>query len=287
MDNRNKDLSKIIEEGKNVPDDISLDEKENKEKEEMLEEDNPEPIEEPTPQEPDIEEDGDVDGVAKEEPVLDEPDEEPAEKPEPHKPSREELEKQYSDSSREAMSLYFRNRKLTDAISKASDMPDPTEDELRDYVSRMGEDYDNLDEFTKNLITDNMKANRFQKQIINAAVEDRKLDAWVEKIDSFLEDEKMLNKYPSLHNNGAEFKKFASKETRRGSDLEDLLGAFLYKRAGMEQPKKKGEMLLSKGAGKSAPTKSRGTSEEDLAQIRKTQGEKAYKEALKKYKPTV
>lgn len=192
------------------------------------------------------------------------------------------LEERYKESSREAQTLYYKNRKMTDAIIEASSMPEPTEDELRAYAEQRKIDFDDLDSLGLTLFKDSYKNEVRFKRIEEASAVTRELDGWVANVEEFVENENNLNKYPSLQNNSEEFKAFAAKPHRKGMDFDDLVGLFMFKKSQQKeaQPKKK-SMLLDKGNGRNTPPKRKGFNEDDLRHIRKTQGEKAYKKALK------
>lgn len=297
LDNRKtkSELKDIIDNNRDSLPEGSLDELAEKEKEKAINEDSPEPtntedlIDDDNPTddgEEDYEDDtvedkesDDEDMENEDQPEDTDTEEKPTVKPE--QPTAEEL---YKESSREATTLYFRNKKITDIIEKASDMPEPTESEMKDYVNKMGEDYDNLDAFAKNLLKETMMTRRWQSMVNDVVKEDKKLDEWMGKVDEFISDEKTLNKYPSLSNAEVDFKKFASKPNRRGLDMDDLVGLFLYQKGNQKPPrKKKREMLLQGGNGRNQPPKRVGLNEDDAIALRK-RSPKAYMDAVRKGK---
>lgn len=202
----------------------------------------------------------------------------------PSNNQRPEEEIDYKDkfveSTREASALYFKNQKLNQVIEEAANIAEPTLDEMRDYAKLKKADYDDLDEFSQNvLMTNYINEKRFEK-ILNVAQESKQIDAWATKVDSFIEDAVDNSKYPSLNSLGADFKKFAMKESRRGVDLDDLVASFLFsaERSIKQAPKK--SVLLSGGNSTAAPIKSAGINDKQAAFIRENDP-KEYRRLIK------
>lgn len=197
------------------------------------------------------------------------------------------LEERYKESSKEATALYFRNKKITDTIMDASEMPDPTEDQMKEFAKENGVEYEDLDVFARNMLKNTLKNElRFQK-IRGVVATTKEMDKWVEDVESYVEDEGNLNKYPSLQNNSDEFIKYASASSRVGMDFDDLVGAFLFKKSqdsGKDPNKRtKRSLLLDKGNGRQTPPKKKGLNEDDAKHLRLT-NPKAYKKAIKEGK---
>lgn len=190
-----------------------------------------------------------------------------------------DYKEKFSESSREASALYFKNQKLTETIDEASSMPEPTVDELKAYAKEQGADYDELDTFSQNILKKTLKNERYVEKIKSVTEESKKIDTWSKKVDEFIEASIDDGKYPTLNSLSAEFKKFAMKEARRGTDLDDLVASFLFN-AEKYVVKSKKSLLLSGGNGSAVPPKPKGLTDEQVARIRE-RDPKEYRRLIK------
>lgn len=149
-----------------------------------------------------------------------------------------DFKKKFTHSTRENQVLTSQVRKLTDAITSASAIPDPTEEEMTAIYS----DWEIMDETTKILAKDNVKNKRVISQLSNISQESKDIEAWNQKVDAFVEDPKTLIDTPELEGRTEEFKVFSTKPTRRGLDFPDLVSAFLFE-ASKEVKVNKGKMF--------------------------------------------
>jgi hypothetical protein len=207
--------------------------------------------------------------------------------PTPATPEEEiDYKKKYSDSSREAMSLHFKNAKLTEKIEEAGDLPDPTIDELKAYARVQGASYDDLDEFSQNVLKENLIGRKRFELIRSASVENKNLDQWAGSVDAFINSSDAVTNYPSIQDNEAEFKKFCMKESRRGMDMEDLVASFMFKRQDeapvVKRPKQE-SILLTGGGSSEAPAKPKEITAEE-ARIIRTKNPKRYEQLVKEGK---
>ena len=193
----------------------------------------------------------------KEEPKVDEP-----------KPSPDYKEK-YHESSKESLTQYFKNKKLTSVIEEANNLPEPTEDELIIFARSKGTVYDDLDDFSKAILKETLWNKNKTNKINEIVVESKEIDAWADKVESFTNSVETVAKYPLVEENAEEFKKFCMKSQRRGMDIEDLATSFLYGLSSVT-PKKatKGSMLLSGGSSGGKEEKPAGITDEDAMNIR-------------------
>ena len=190
-------------------------------------------------------------------------------KQEPEEPSElEKIKQRYVESSKEALNLHFKNKQLVDTIDEASNLPEPTEDELRVYAKDNGVDYDYLDEFSKTLLRKTVLNERRFNKISETNKEAKNFQQWAEKVDNFIDSPEVVNKYPDLEDHAEDFRKFCLKKDRHGMVLEDLVGSFMY--GLVNQPKKtnKGSILLSGGNGSVTEQKPLGIDEVESAKIR-------------------
>jgi len=198
--------------------------------------------------------------------------EKPTEKPKP------DYKKKFSDSSREAQILYAKNKRITEAIEKASVVAEPTEDELKTEYP----EWDMMSDFEKKMSKDSMMNRRKLDTISEVTKDFKDMDAWNKKVDDFLENVETVIDNPGLDGKEEEFKIFATKETRRGVDFETLTSAFLFNVEENKPPKKKGKMFEtgSGGTNEKPEPKSDILSVEDGVKLKKTNYKK-YMDLLK------
>lgn len=173
-----------------------------------------------------------------------EPEPEPSKEEEPQpEPSKEDVDykKKFAESTRESQILSYKNKKIAEAIDTASEMPSPTEEEL------IGEypEWDTMTDLEKKLATDNLYNKRRFKLLEGVRKEEKDIEAWNGKVDSFTEDPKTLIDNPELEGKVEEFKNFAMKPSRRGVDFDVLVSSFLYTldKQARKKPLNKGAML--------------------------------------------
>lgn len=164
-----------------------------------------------------------IEKPVKEEVVEEEPKEEVKEvKEEPRVET--DYKKKFVESSRESQVLHSRNKKLTEAVDQASQIEEPTDEEMtKDFT-----DWDVMSDTEKRLAKDNIINKRRFETIHKATQEGKDILAWNEKVDKYIDDPKVLISHPELEGKVDDFKIFATKPTRRGVDFEDLTAAFLY-----------------------------------------------------------
>ena len=155
-------------------------------------------------------------------------------------------EQQLAEQQREAQILHDKNKKITEIIDNAANLPEPTEDELRSAVRTAGADWDDLSEFEKNLFKTNLMNDRRFKMVQGITNDIHQIDAWAKKVDDFIEADESNQKFKELSGHEAEFRAFAMKESHRGADLELLINAFLH---GLPPVTKKAGELFPVGGG--------------------------------------
>lgn len=190
-----------------------------------------------------------------------------------------DYKEKFSESSREASALYFKNQKLTETIDEASKMPEPTIEELKEYANTQGADYDELDTFSQNILKKTLTNERKMEKIQSVTEESKKIDVWAKKVDEYIETAVDDGKYPSLNTFSNEFKRFAMKESRRGLDLDDLVASFLFN-AEKDVSKSRKSLLLSGGNSSAVPPKPKGLTEDQVARIRE-RDPKEYRRLIK------
>lgn len=201
----------------------------------------------------------------------------PEEEDEPEDKETQDYKKKFTESTREAQVLAAKNKKMNEAIDKAGQITEPTEEELKKEYS----DWDDMTATEQRFAKDNLVNKRRFEIIHESTKEFKDIEAWSGKVDSFLEDPKTLVDNPKLERRIEEFKAFAAKPTRRGVDFDDLVSAFLYSVESTKQPAKKGKMIEmgSGGANNGAKPKSDKISLQSARALMKTDY-KRYKSLL-------
>lgn len=221
-----------------------------------------------------------VEDSPKEEVVEDKQEISEDEKPEEKKeevPATDDYKKKFIASSKEALIIRSANKKIEDAVDKASTLPEPTEEELKkeypDYLDMTP---------TEQMFAKKTYVNERRFALIHDATkEGRGLKEWSDKVETFIEDPKNLIAYPDLEGKEDDFKIFALKETRRGIDFQDLVGSFLFESG--KKPTVKKPAMFDTGTGgdnEKAKPKTDKISLEQARQLRNTDYNK-YKELLR------
>jgi hypothetical protein len=214
-------------------------------------------------------------------PSPDVPPEKSPKKEEPKKEEKpmEDWKKRHDESTREAQRLYRNNSQMMTAIAEASNLPDPTEEELKTEYKN----WDDLSETERTFAKDSFINKRFRASVAKAAAEQKGVQEWRDRVDSFIEDPRTLTDNPDLEGKEDEFLEFVLADNKLvGTDFSILVGAFLH--AESKKPKKtnKGDMFPT---GKSGPAekphrKSDKISQSD-AEVLKISNYKKYLEFLK------
>jgi hypothetical protein len=189
--------------------------------------------------------------------------------PEPEKNPLPPIEDRYKESGQEAMILNNRNEKIVDTIEEAEKITeaDITVEELKNYALALGENYDNLDSFSQNLLKKSLLQDKRFGKITTIVSDQKNIKAWVNKITDFISDDKITEQYPALKGHEDDFLKYASKKTHMSADPELLIAGFLFRLPKEEKP---GDILLGRGSGtKNMPIKPAELTQEDARILRK------------------
>lgn len=174
----------------------------------------------------------------KEEPPKEEEKEDATEEEE--KKEDVDYKKKFSESSREALKIRAKDRRLNKGIDEAinSTVDDPTEEELASEFT----DWDVMSETEKKLAKETVKNRKFREHIAQARSEAKKIEKWNDEVDKYTDDPQTLIDNPALEGKLEEFKVFATEEENNSVPFKLLVSAFLYKHA-TSQTKKKGKMI--------------------------------------------
>lgn len=155
----------------------------------------------------------------------------------------------YKGSTREGLVHQAARQYISEAIEKAKNVPQPTEEELQ---KRFG-DWDVMSDTERSLAIDAYISNKRFEIIAEANEEGSQLDKWIKKVEQFAEDPQTLSRFPNMEGKAEEFRAFAIQKTRRGVPLVDLASAFLYDATERKPKKNKSQMFEQPGGG--TPTK--------------------------------
>lgn len=166
---------------------------------------------------------------------------------EDEKGKKQNWEKRYKDSSREAKRLTYENKEISEAIDEANSLKPPTDEEMKVEFP----EWDEMSATERRLAADNF-INKKRFELVHGATEKFRLAGeWDKKVDDFIDDPQTLVDHPELEGNVDDFKLFASKKTRRNIDLDDLVLAFVgsgsLKKVSKQNMKKK--QMFPKGSG--------------------------------------
>lgn len=181
---------------------------------------------------------------------TEEPTKEPVKQPETEpvkEPAKDpDYKEKFTNSAREAQILASKNKKINEILEQASQLPEPTEDDLKGQYK----DWDVMSEFERTMAKEAFVSKRYREFISEGTKEFKDIDAWNGKVDQFVDDPQVLIDHPELEGKIDDFKLFAMKPTRRGVDFSDLISSFLYE-ASKETKKNKGAMFETGTAGPS------------------------------------
>lgn len=174
--------------------------------------------------------------------------------------------KRYADSTRENQILNAKNKSIMDRLDKARQITEVSEEELQREFPEWNEMTTTEQRMAKRLY---LQEKRFT--FIDEAVEQtRQIDAWSDKVQEFLDDDTTTQTYKDLQGREAEFKLFATKPTRVGVPLADVVAAFLYDASKTPVKKHKGSLLATAGGARGgAPKAPNRYTAQDMATLRK------------------
>ncbi len=187
------------------------------------------------------------------------------------------IEDRYRESTREAQVLYKKQKKFTDTVEQAANLPEPTEEELKAEYP----EWDEMTDTEKRLAKDNFVNKRKFDMVHQATLEGKKIDEWANKVDTYLTT--AVTKFPRLAGKEEEFKWFCMKPKRRERDFEDLVKAFLFDAT--ETPTRKKGSLLETGSGGRGGEREQGNFiDEKQAATLRTKNHKLYQKLVREGK---
>lgn len=217
---------------KDTQDQVESEVKDAKKQDEDIIEDIPK-IEDVEPSTPDVEEE---EVVETDETTEEETEEEPT--PSEPAPSPDYKEK-FSNSSRENQKIYAKNRKINEAVAKASGITEVNQEELESEFP----DWDVMSETEQKLAKDNYINKQRFNLVAQATEEAKKIEKWSDDVTEYVEDPKVLANNPKLEGREKAFAEFANKDENHGIPFNILTSAFLFDVASKAPVKNKGKMF--------------------------------------------
>jgi hypothetical protein len=191
--------------------------------------------------------------------------------------SQEEKDKKLKASTRESLVLHAKNKKIQESIREAASLEAPTDAEMEAKYSN----WEDMDTITQDIARESFATSRRMEAITKVTEDFDNQEVWDKKVDTFIDDVQTITNNPKLEGAEDEFRSFASKPTRRGVDIGDLVNAFLYEREESRPAKKKGKMYPDGSGGhkRDKPKKTK-LSASEAGNLRKTDYNK-WREMLK------
>ena len=121
----------------------------------------------------------------------------------PKQPKTPPLEERYKASTQEGQVLHLKNEKITKTVLEAKNLPEPTEDELKQSFP----EWDDMTPTEQRLAKTSVQSERKFSKVYEAIQEGQKIDEWAKKVDEFLLTG--VTEFKRLSGNEDEFKSFA------------------------------------------------------------------------------
>lgn len=187
-----------------------------------------------------------------------------------------DYKEKFKQSSREAQKIHAKNRKLSQAIDEASEIPEPSDEEMAQEY----QDWDAMSNFEQKLAKEAVVSKKWREKIANAQEETKKIEKWGEDVDNFIEDPQTLIDNPDLEGKQDEFRLFANQDTNNSVPFKILVAAFLHEQGKGKKPNKGKQMETPKGGGGQKPVRNTKLTLEQANQLMKTNYTK-YKQYLR------
>ena len=172
----------------------------------------------------------------------------------------------FDDSVRGAQLEAEKNKQYQEALKKASEIKEVTEDEVIEYAKTQGLEWDDMTTTERILAKRSLINEKRFSTIDQTVTANEEVDKYREKVDEFVDSQETIKAFPRLEGKEADFKKFAMKPTRRVMDLEDVAALFLA--VNPDPVKKKGSLFLQGGGGEKV--KKAEMTADDASRLRRT-----------------
>ena len=178
----------------------------------------------------------------------------------------DQKEQRYKSQQTEAQIQAAKNKDLIDKVDQASKIQEPTVDDLKSFVAQDGVQWDDLTPFEQSMAKKTyLSEKRFD--LVNQAVQStKKIDEWATKVDTFIDSTDGKTEYVQLSSHEADFRKFAMKESHRGTPIDILLSAFLHNLGPVK--KSRGSMFETTGGGEKPANPTKITEVEQVQALR-------------------
>jgi hypothetical protein len=215
--------------------------------EEVLEETDPPAIEDPIENDPTAGEDP-IDDLL---PDPDNPEEVPEViTSEPVKPTPEpedDKEKRYRAQQAETQIQVEKNKAIAQRVEEAQGVIIPTEGDLRTYATQEGLSWDEMTTVEQLMLKKTYIADKKFAMVQEVVESSKKVDEFAKSVDEFIDSTDGKPEYVDLSGHELEFRKYAMKDSHRGTPMDVLLGAFLHSLP--PKSKVRGSMFETGGGG--------------------------------------
>lgn len=211
---------------------------------------------------------------------------EPDKDKKPPKEAAPDYEEKFKQSSRQAQSIAESKKQLEEAIDKAYQMPEPTEEQVKADLQKDGINYDELSDFEKRQAKQTLHNKNINETIRQAREEQKATEENTKKYVNDLEVHAIkpdtLKKYPALDGRENELKKFVQDvPTRIGMNFDDVIALFLVRTAKPKKENKGGMFPTGQGGrGEEKPKPNDGKMTLAQADVLRRTDYKKYREAV-------
>lgn len=169
--------------------------------------------------------------------------EEKKEEKEEEKKEEIDYKARYIGSSQEARVLLERNKLYQEAMKKAEEIKDVSNEEL---IKEYGEEkYTEADDDELKIMKERLIAKK-KLEIVNEALKkDQEVEKWLMQVRDFIKSDEIKTKYPELEEHKDDFVRFTAMPSRVGLDLEMLAKTFLFDKRKVPHT---GNVLLGKSS---------------------------------------
>lgn len=147
------------------------------------------------------------------------------------------------------------NKVFSERLAQVGEIPEPTEDELKEYEP----EWDELTPSEQRMTKRQWKTDKRAEQVHTIAVETKSDQDWNQKLDRFLDESEAKDQNEIAVENRDEFIKFATKKSHKGIPITVLADAFRARFNDANPAKqKKNTNLMERGGNRGVPPAPKG-----------------------------
>lgn len=190
----------------------------------------------------------------------------------------DDREKRYRAQQAEVQIQTEKSKHLVTTITQADELPEPTDNELRDWLKKDNVELEDLSPFEKSMAKQNLLNKKKLSLITDAAQSSQKIDEWANTVDTFIDSTYGKAEYLGLNGHEADFRKYSMQASHRGVEMEVLLPAFLHSLPPAET--KRGDLFNRGGGGERSRAQTDVITDATQAQQLRISNPKEYKRLL-------